>query len=203
MKAINKYLLVLTVLLCSRSICIAQDQTIWLDSLDSYTPVNIQYDTLEDIFLYEMDIRGYADNDVFMKGGNSFVKQSIPFNKSVYQNGYFIFRNDYLKKIATKEPLIHYDSTSLDSALKGIYEKYREGLVNIDSSFNPAYGCYYKKFRLKIEVLYLGSLMQRIPLFANNEKEMRKYVRKNNGRDYEIVALPTYLITRVFEWEEL
>ncbi len=52
-------------------------------------------------------------------------------------------------------------------------------------------------------MVYLGYIKQRIPLFANNDKGMERYVRRNNGRDYEICDIPTYLITQVFLCEAL
>lgn len=203
MWVINKYICTVILIFFSLNTVIAQERIIDWDSLDNYKPIHIQYDTLEGVFLYELVIGSYIEVDVFVKGGKCFVKQSIPFDIQAYKNGYFIFENSYLQTIALVNPSIHYDSAVLESTSRQVYEKEIESLIYIDSSFNPTYGCFYKRYRMKIEVLYLGKVRQRVPVFVANAKEMRKYMRKNNGKYYQLCAIPTYVITNVFEWEEL
>lgn len=199
----SKYCLLIFLVFGVCSSCFSQKQIVKWDSLNNFFPIDIGIDTIEDVFLYELAVRGYADGDVFIKGGDNFVRQSKPFNLESYKKGYFIFRNGYLKRLADGNPLIHFDTASLDSIFAAINEMGREGLVYVDSNFNPTYGCYYKKFYLKIEVLSLGDVSQRVPLFAKDENELKKLIEKNGGKDYEIISLPTYLITRVFKYDQL
>ena len=157
---------------------------------------------MEGDFLYENRIEGYIDGDAVVKS-ESFVRNGV-INKQLYQNGLFIwFGSDFhYRKMSYKNPYIHFDTSSVFKIFGSMrYKAIQEGTLWEKTEIHPACGSYYKKYSMKIEVLYLGLIMQRIPLFMNCS-QIKEYMRENNGRDYEMTAIPTYLITHVFELEE-
>ncbi len=167
-----------------------------------HSPSLVKYDTLDAIFFYENLISSYQEEDVILKGGG-FVKNDTITEESYY-NGYYVSNAyTYVKHLKQKGINIRYDDASIGAFHDSLFQKgLRDGNYRSKTNINPFCGAYYKKYQMKVEVLYIDTVSQRTPLFTNcNEYEV--YVHKNNGKNYMMFALPTYVITRVFSWEEL
>lgn len=204
MQIIDKYICMLIVFVCCKHVVSAQKQALPWNSLTSYIPVNIRYDTLEGVFLYENLIYAYIEGeDVIVKRGN-FVKMDTD-NKNLYQYGIFIYFESAFqyKKMKDENPYIHFDTVSVFKLFGEMrYKALQEGTFWEKTTINPFCGAYYKKYQMKVEVLYLGEVEQRLPLFMDC-KEVIKYSCKLKGKNYQIRVIPTYLITKVFELKEL
>src|SRR5690554_1712480 len=170
------YLIV--ILLFSGTYCLAQVKVIPWGSINEYVPSSVKYDTIEGDFLLELAIGGYVTRyGEIVKGNSNFIVETIPFSKESYLYGYFILR-DFVHKWLAEKSMIDYnlssyysDSTSFKNNFNEIYAIFRNSLVYVENNFNPIYGSYYKRFRLKVEVMYLADVEQRIPLFAKGETE--------------------------------
>lgn len=201
---INKLSLIIAALFC---IC----HTGWMQTIISrdsilagYTPIEGKYDTLDGVFLFENRIDAYVEGGDAIIKGNDLVHEGT-VSKELYQQGIFTYYSSlfHYQRMADKNPNIHFDTASVFKVFGEIrYKAVQDGTLWGETDINPFCGGYYKKYRIKMEVLYLGSVIQRTPLFMNC-KELKEYMRKNKGKNYEMCILPTYLITRVFEYEEL
>ncbi len=164
-----------------------------------YTPSILKYDTVEDFFLYEYIILSYQDYDAIVKD-NSFIRMESNYI-DYYKKGVFAFTNHTLyKRIKENNSNFHFDSTSLRT-LENFY--FKKMVENTSNYINPFFGGYYIKYRMKIEVLYMGMIKQRIPLLLNCEEIEQHYKKKNRHKHFQIKSVPTFLITNVFEFEEL
>lgn len=167
-----------------------------------HSPSLVKYDTLDAIFFYENFISSYQEEDVIIKGGG-FVKNDTITEESYY-NGYYIGNAyTYVKHLNQKGINIRYDDVSIGAFQDSLFQKgLRDGNYRSKTNINPFCGAYYKKFQLKVEVLYIDTISQRTPLLVDCNK-YEEYVRINSGTNYLKASLPTFIITKVFSWEEL
>ncbi len=172
----------------------AQEVKIKYDDMSNIQLSEIKYDTLECLFFYENLIEAYIQGDAVIKTGG-YIKIKDDINKS-YLEAYYVLSSFYAKKLASNNSL-HYDSLSINTfESKQYYQSIQNGTFFGETKINPFCGVYYKKYKLKIEVVKVGWVTQRIPYFQNCD-EIKK--RKKN---YQIADLPTYIITNVFEYKE-
>lgn len=78
----------------------------------------------------------------------------------------------------------------------------REGTAYSETNINPYCGVYYKEYYMEIEVLYIDTIPQRMPLMMNCD-EFDNYVKNNKRKNCHIETLPTYIITNVFLFKAL
>jgi len=182
---------------------VAQEKITDWDSLDNYAPVLIQYDTLEGEFLYENLVAAYIEGDAVGKERSFVIMEEN--NEDLYKHGIITyFTSDFwYDKMKNKNDTMHYNPASVFKMLEDMQDRaVKNGTFWEPTDIHPFCGAYYKLYRMKIEVLYLGLVKQKIPLFMNC-KEAKKYLHKNNGKNYQECSIPTYLITHVFEWGEI
>ncbi|HTO15170.1 MAG TPA: hypothetical protein VLZ83_05340 [Edaphocola sp.] len=199
----NSYICML--FLCSCAIKQKAADEVWSwDSSKLELPEILRYDTLEGLFLREISIQAYMIGDGIHKG-DDFIKQGEVLNETLYNNGIITSMSSYFWYDAMKEkrPDFHFDTISIFNALWGMELKSIQGGSKwFEPEISPICDSYYKRYRMKIEVLNLGLIKQRLPLFMNCE-QIAIYEKENHGKNYQILAIPTYLITKIFSWEEL
>lgn len=199
----KSYLSVIIIFILAYSNGICQRNNIYkLEKIiyNSY-PKAIKYDTLDAIFYYENLIESYDVGDAMLQN-HGFVEADTILNKSSYLNGYINCNLDYLRNLKLHNNLIQFDSF-VNRFLISIYSKsILNGSLNNETKLSPFCGSYYKKYHLKIEVLYIGSILQRVPLFLSCE-ELKKFHIKHPKKLYNVFKLPTYAVTKVFSWEEI
>lgn len=200
----TKYLILLIVLLlgCQVRKKLKTGSKPFSNSLFERVPTAIKYDTLNAIFFYENSITAYEEVDVFLKNGGFIRTDEI--NEKSYRSGYYVGdANAYVQYLKQKGIVIRYDNSSIAEFYDSLFQKgLRDGSYRSKTNINPFCGAYYKKFQLKVEVLFIDTISQRTPLFLNCEKH-DDYIRYNKGKNYLNLSLPTYLITNVFSWKEL
>lgn len=194
--------LILLIIFFLRITCFGQ---ISRDSLfqSNYVPNELKYDTLDQVFLYENLIMAYIEPGDVIGKGNDFIKFNN--NKPTYNEGVFMYFTSAFRynKMKERNIDIYIDTTSIFKSISEMrYKAMQNRTLWEKTHINPFCGSYYKKYKMKIEVLYLGEVFQKIPLLMNC-KEVAEYLKKNNGKNYQMCYVPTYLITRIFEWEEL
>lgn len=158
------------------------------DILTGLTLKNVRYDTIENDFFYEVYLQSYISGDAIV-GGGGLIKFGI-VNEETYLKGYFILNNYYLKKSYNQFGVLYNQKTTETTE----YEFQLTSTLNFnlkDSAyFTPACGLYYKGYHLKLEVVFLGNISHRIPVFVD-------CANRNKISNYTYLALPTYLITNV------
>ena len=160
--------------------------------------LGIRYDTIEADFLYEAKIGSYLQGDAISKSGEFIFSDNV--SEAQYLKGYFLVEDYYLHMIKLRNKInIRYDSVSVSHLDSLLVFKYMNN-YDPDSSINPYCGLYYDKYHLKIEVVYLGTFLQQIPIFFNCD-DLSKYLQNNAGKTYQNLSLPTYIITNVFKCE--
>lgn len=203
---INQILILFCLILafsCTRSGSILQKQRgefFDFTSIDKLTEIN--YDTLDGIFLYESYVESYISGEDAVTKSGGLIKDMPAVNLNIYKSGYYLCDLNLLKKYKNINPLLNFDSTSLasfQSHLMGIYWTHSG---DNKTQFNPYCGLYYSKFFLKAIVVNIGNLQQKTPLFLDC-KDFIEYKTKNKGLNYEYHSLPTFLITDVISWQEI
>jgi hypothetical protein len=175
-------------------------QTI-VNPIYTHYPMVVNYDTVDGIFFYENSIEAYIDHHVVVKNYGFVFGDSV--NEKLYQNEYYIIAEDYYLNALQKMALdvrVNQSSISLfyDSLrTKGI----RDGSFWSETEINPFCGGYYKKYMIKMEVLYIDNITQRVPVFIDcNERLVNT---RRTRRDYKMSSIPTYVITDIMFWKEL
>lgn len=169
-------------------------------SIYLYEPDSIKYDTLSGTFFYENMIDSYIENDAVVKPPGFIHGDSI--SKFEYRNGYYINDWAYLKQLQRKGMELNFDKKSIANFYDSLQQRLlRNGTYMSETKINPFCGAYYKKYVMKIEILYIDTVLQRTPLFMDCPG-YKMYVNDNH-KNYEMSTLPTYVITRIISWKEL
>ena len=160
----------------------------------------VHYDTIESDFYYENLIQDYLEGDEISKG-NGFIKCTQKISLETYLSGYFTAY--FLTNIMEMKRVgIVCDSVSISKFRNDMFvNALKDGTYYSETKINPFCGAYYKKFHLKIQVLYLGNVLQRTPLCLPCEEHL-KYENEHHNMRYQMLSLPTYLITKVFLWKQ-
>lgn len=167
----------------------------------SRIPKTIKYDTLSGVFFYENKIQGYEVFDAIVKSPG-FIKADT-ISEVSYKNGYYVDGWYYVDDMKSKGINIHFDKNSIVAFYDSLHQKsLKDGTYMSETDIMPFCGSYYKKFRMELEVLYVDTISQRVPLFVGCE-DNKKAKNDNNGKDNKIQPLPTYIITRIISWNEL
>jgi len=203
---INQNLILFCLILsfsCTRSGSIIQKQrgeVVDFTSIDKLTEIN--YDTLEGLFLYESYVESYISGEDAVTKAGGLVKDMSTVNLSTYKSGYYLCDLGLLKKYKKVNPKLNFNLTSLGSFklhLMGIYWTHSG---DSETQLNPHCGLYYSKFLVKVIVVNIGETQQKTPVFLGC-KDFNEHKIKNNGINYELHALPTFLITDVLSWQEM
>lgn len=195
-----KTLLLVVLVAFSLGSCKSSKEKIYGSGAISKTELKIlEYDTLEGVFLYEYDIGSYVYNSSVIKG-DGLIRCDSNFLPN-YSRGYYILNTSYFDQIKGKHSNLqaNYESVGL---FKGAILK----PMFMDPDFaekciKPYCHTYYGAFRIKMIVLRLGTIRQRIPLFMNCE-EFEAYEKKYK-KNFQLASIPTYVVTDVLEWEAI
>ena len=153
----------------------------------------VKYDTLEGYFYYENLVKGYVDFDAVVKT-SGFIRVTADVKKS-YEEGYYIIMNPELFRYGIK---FHYDSLSIGNFLTNQWlGSVQDGSLLGTTSINPYCGIYFKKYYLKIEVINLGKIRQRVPRFKTCDELKQK--KKHRKKYYRLRRLNTFLITNMLD----
>ena len=153
----------------------------------------VKYDTLEGYFYYENLVKGYVDFDAVVKT-SGFIRVTADVKKS-YEEGYYIIMNPELLRYGMT---FHYDSLSIGNFLTNQWlGSVQDGSLLGTTSINPYCGIYFKKYYLKIEVINLGKIRQRVPRFKTCDELKQK--KKRRKKYYRLRRLNTFLITNMFD----
>jgi hypothetical protein len=156
----------------------------------------IVYDTLEGDFFYENIVFAYSSSDAIVKSGH-YIQCNHDIKTSYYK-GYYILNSSHGKMICSNNSFLKRDFVSVDSfERQQLYEKEiaETRAFEYYNSYNPFCGVYYKKYKLRIEVVKIGLVKQRLPFFENCDR-----MKKRGRKVYKIDYLPTYLVTDVFHY---
>jgi hypothetical protein len=170
-----------------------------INPISDYLPKTIMYDTISGDFFYENLINSYIEVDAVVKS-SGFI-QADTLSEAAYKRGYFINGYSYNNLILSKGIDIRVDKMSIANFYDSQFQKaISEGTMR-ETSINPFCGAYYKKYEMKIEVIFIDSVDQRVPLFM----DCKQYTSSegSNRKNYSIMKLPTYAITKIFFWREL
>jgi len=166
-----------------------------------HIPQSIVYDTINEIFFYENSISSYIEVDAITKAGG-FIKGDT-ITSEIYKNGYFVEGWNYVEFLKRKGIDVRFDKKSVSEFYDSLMQRsLRNGTYVDKTDINPYCGAYYKKFKLNVEVMYIDTIKQRVPLFLDC-KQYDEYIREKKGRTYQFKPLPTYIITKFFSWEEM
>lgn len=195
-----KYATLLIAILYS---CHSSKKLITVDNpLYQHTPKALKYDTLSGTFFYENYVLSYLESDVVLKSGG-FIKAEMVSERS-YKGGYYVGESStYVQYLKQRGISVRYDAASIANFYDSLFKKgINTGTYRDITDINPFCGAYYKKYDLNIEVLFIDTVKQRVPLFMNC-KGIEEFVQHNGGKNYKIDSLPTYIITKVLSWREL
>ena len=164
---------------------------------DSIIVSTIVYDTIESIFLYENLIQPYIFGDAIAKD-KGFIMYDSNMTYT-YLKGYY-YTNATYKTVFFDKNRTFSEKISDTTVSKFIANREIEEYVDeLDlKRINPFCDCYYKKYKMKVEIITLGLRRQIVPL-PYTCKELYYY----KGNRYETMPLPTYLITHIFSWSEI
>ncbi len=196
----NYYILSLFAVLCVGCSVKKPKSAYYNFPIDDHVPKEFVYDTISACFYYENLIKSYIDLDAVVKTSGFIQADSI--SEIAYKKGYFIDGYYYANSLSHKGININIDKKSIALFYDTLFQKsLREG-TNAETNINPFCGAYYKKFEMKIEVMFIDSIYQRVPLFidCNQYKILQE---SNNRNNYQMMLLPTYAITKIFSWREL
>ncbi len=141
--------------------------------------------TIVDTFMFEESINAYIVADVYTKRSN-LIRKTESLDRNSYMSGIFIC--DSLMLINTVGNKVDYHVTEVSALQKIIYNNQFEARPVTKINEEMAYTKYY----LSIDVVFIDSILQKIPKFDMHNKK-----RKNKFERFELAKIPTYLITNV------
>ena len=164
-------------------------------------PIKIVYDTISGIFFYENSIDSYIEGDAYVKSNGFIHADSV--TQFAYYQGYYMESPSYVDHLKNKGITVRLDKSSIVEFYDSLFQRsIRTDTYRGKTDINPFCRSYYKKYEMKIEVLYIDTVSQRVPLFMDCSG-YEKFVQDNKGKNYVIAPLPTYVITKIFSWREL
>jgi len=163
--------------------------------------LNIVYDTISGVFFYENSIASYIEGDAYVKSNGFIHADSV--TQFAYSQGYYLEGGPYVDHLKNKGIIVRLDKSSIAEFYDSLFQKsIRTDTYRSKTDINPFCGGYYKKYEMKVEVLYIDTVSQRVPLFMDCSG-YEKFAQDNRGKNYVITPLPTYAITKIFSWREL
>lgn len=193
-----KKLIVLGLIICFSTLQISYASAQGTSSLKKVSRKH-PFITLDTTFLFEASINSYTFSDQIMEHKGLLLCK--PVNLSSYKSFYCTFHPNKTHSIETKR--LKKVSSNIHGSDKSVLrlnldlELSDSPLIDSNINLQPYCGTRYVPRRLKLDLVYLGKVPHRVPLFLNcGEYEL--YKSKHNGKNYTIERIHTYLITKVY-----
>lgn len=183
---------------CSHSRKISSSSNFDTPHISDRIPKAVIYDTLSGTFFYEDNIQSYILLDA-ITAGNGFI-HADSIDEAAYKRGYIqgiIASGNIINILANKGVKIRSDTASIARFYNSSLSDLVTGKNNI---IEPFCGAQYVKYNMKIEVAYIDTISRKLPLFV--DCETYKKLVENKHKNYQLASVPTYVITKVFSWQE-
>ncbi|MBO2011012.1 hypothetical protein [Hymenobacter negativus] len=157
--------------------------------------------TIDTTFLFESYIDSYTFSDQIMERKGLLLYKPVSLNS--YKSFYCVFRLDPNQN--TKYKQLEQEAFNNSEAKKSVVKLNLDLELGVADSIpiksnidlQPYCGTRYVPHRLKLDLLYLGKIPHRVPLFLDC-KGYDRYLKNHHNRNYRIQKLRTFLITKYY-----